>query len=112
MKVEAEQGDRVTLSGPDMRLTGVRKQPIGNGRACVAMRPEEFMLGAAPASANTIAGSVVNVEYCGRDSLVDVVTAAGALLHVRAQGTPAMGDAVHVHVPVERVLVYPSELTA
>ncbi len=45
MKVEAEQGDRVTLSGPDMRLTGVRKQPIGGGRACVAMRPEEFVLG-------------------------------------------------------------------
>jgi putative spermidine/putrescine transport system ATP-binding protein len=109
MKVEAEQGDRVTLSGPDMHLTGVRKQPIGDGRACVAMRPEEFTLGAAPTGANTVAGRVDNVEYCGRDSLVDVVTASGTLLHVRATGTPTLGDTVHVHVPVERVLVYPHE---
>jgi putative spermidine/putrescine transport system ATP-binding protein len=112
MKVEVEQGDRVTLTGPDMRLTGVRKQPIGDGRACVAMRPEEFVLGTAPAGANTVTGRVDNVEYCGRDSLVDVVTASGTLLHVRATGTPSLGDTVQVHVPVERVLVYPSELSA
>jgi putative spermidine/putrescine transport system ATP-binding protein len=109
MKVEAEQGDRVTLSGPDMRLMGVRKQPIRDGRACVAMRPEEFVLGADASGVNTVAGRVDNVEYCGRDSLVDVVTASGTLLHVRATGAPALGDTVHVHVPIERVLVYPSE---
>ena len=32
---------------------------------------------------NTIAGRVDNVEYCGRDALLDVVTASGTLLHVR-----------------------------
>ena len=109
MKVEMEQGDRVTLTGPDMHLTGVRKQPIGDGRACVAMRPEEFVLGTEAGGPNTIVGRVANVEYCGRDSLVDVVTASGTLLHVRAAGSPRLDDTVHVHVPAERVLVYPHE---
>ena len=95
-----------------MHLTGVRKQPLANGRACVAMRPEEFVLGAAAGGANTIAGRVSNVEYCGRDSLVDVVTASGTLLHERATGSPRLDDTVHVHVPPERVLVYPSEASA
>ncbi len=112
LNVDSEQGDRVALSGPDVRLTGVRKQPLAGGRACVAMRPEEFVLGVASGGANTIAGRVANVEYCGRDSLVDVVTASGTLLHVRSPGTPALGDTVHVQVPAERVLVYPSEASA
>ena len=96
-------------TGPDIRFTGVRKQPLSGGRAMVAMRPEELQLGESPDGANTIAGRVDNVEYCGRDSLVDVVTAGGTLLHVRATGTPVLGDMVHVHVPVERTLVYPHE---
>jgi len=107
--IEAEQGDHVTLSGPDLRLTGVRKLPIAGGRACVAVRPEEFVLGAGPGGANSIVGRIGNVEYCGRDSLIDVVTASGTLLHVRATGKPVVGDTVQLHVPVERVLVYPHE---
>ena len=112
LAVDGEAGDRVSLSGPDMRLTGIRKQPLSGGRASVAMRPEEFVLGEGPGGLNTINGTVDNVEYCGRDSLVDVMTTSGTRLHVRATGTPAQGDSVHVHVPVERVLVYPSELSA
>ena len=112
LNVDGEVGDRVNLSGPDMRLTGIRKQPLAGKRACVAMRPEEFVLGDGPGGVNTINGLVDNVEYCGRDSLVDVKTASGTLLHVRATGTPKQGDSVHVHVPVERVLVYPHEASA
>jgi len=107
--VDGESGDRVTVTGPDIHLTGTRKQPLAGGRACVAMRPEEFTLVADPAGANTIAGRVDNVEYCGRDSLLDVVTASGTLLHVRATGAPVLGDMVRVHIPVERALVYPHE---
>ena len=107
--VETEQGEHITVAGPDVRLTGVRKEPVGGGRACVAMRPEEFVMGPGPGGVNTISGRVDNVEYCGRDSLVDVRTAAGTLLHVRAAGTPVLGETVSVHIPVERVLVYPHE---
>jgi putative spermidine/putrescine transport system ATP-binding protein len=109
LAVESEAGDRVTLTGPDIRLTGIRKQPLADRRAIVAMRPEELVLGGGENGTNTISGRIDNVEYCGRDSLVDVVTASGTLLHVRATGTPTVGDSVQVHVPVERTLVYPHE---
>ena len=109
LAVEAGDGSRVTLSGPDVRLMGVRKQPLPDSRACVAIRPEEIAVGEGPGGANTIAGRVANVEYCGRDSLVDVVTASGTLLHVRTPVHLALDESVRVHVPVERALVYPSE---
>ena len=63
----------------------------------------------APGGVNTINARVENVEYNGRDSLLDVVTASGTVLHVRAGGAIRVGDTVRVHVPVERALVYPGE---
>ncbi len=48
-------------------------------------------------------------KYCGKDSLIEVVTPSGTLFHVRAPGTVALGDTVRMHVPVDRTLVYPSE---
>jgi len=108
LPIEGEQGDRVTLASADIRLIGVRKQPLAGKRASVAIRPEEIAVGDAD-GANTIAGRVENVEYCGRDSLLDVVTASGTLLHVRAPTHIVTGASVRVHVPVERALVYPQE---
>jgi putative spermidine/putrescine transport system ATP-binding protein len=107
LDVTGERGDRVTLEAPDMKLTGVRKLPLAGGRASVAIRPEEMTIATEPAAENVIAGHVDNVEYGGRDSLIDVTTSGGTRLHVRAPGTIAMGAKVHVHVPPERVLVYP-----
>jgi hypothetical protein len=52
---------------------------------------------------------VDNVEYCGRDSLLDVVTPSGTLLHVRGPVATALNDTVRVYVPVERALVYPTD---
>jgi putative spermidine/putrescine transport system ATP-binding protein len=109
LDIEREEGDRVMLGGADFALTGTRKQPLTDGRAMVAIRPEEIVIGEAPGGTNTIAARVDNVEYCGRDSLLDVVTAGGTRLHVRAGGAIALGDSVRVHIPVERVLVYPTE---
>jgi putative spermidine/putrescine transport system ATP-binding protein len=107
MDVLREEGSRVDLSDPDMRLTGVRKEAGTGQRAMVAIRPEEIALGEGAGSRNTIVARVDNVEYCGRDSLVDVVTASGTRLHVRSTASPALGDIVRLHVPAERVLVYP-----
>jgi putative spermidine/putrescine transport system ATP-binding protein len=109
LDVAGEDGDRVVLKGPDIGLTGMRKQPLKGPRAAVAIRPEEIILGEGPGAINTISARVENVEYCGRDSLLDVVTPSGTQLYVRASGAIALGEAVRVHVPVERVLVYPSE---
>src|SRR6185437_5376508 len=98
LDVVREEGDRVALTGPDVALTGMRKQPLKARRAAVAIRPDDIVVGG-----NT--AKVENVEYGGRDSLLDVVTPSGTLLHVRGPVTIARGDSVRVHVPVERALV-------
>src|SRR6266567_3772015 len=54
LDVEREEGERVMLSGPDFALTGLRKQPLAAGRAAVAIRPEEIVMGEAPGGVNTI----------------------------------------------------------
>ena len=72
-KVEAEQL-RVVLDAPDIKLTGVREQPLTGNRASVAIRPEEITIATGPAAENIVSGRVDNVEYGGRDSLVDIVT--------------------------------------
>src|SRR5881227_435537 len=70
LDIVREEGTRVELAGPDMRLIGTRKQAGAGKRAMVAIRPEELALGDGPNGANTITARVDNVEYCGRDSLV------------------------------------------
>jgi putative spermidine/putrescine transport system ATP-binding protein len=109
LPVTGGRDGRVTLEAPDIKLTGVSKLPLDGQRASVAIRPEEITIATQPAAENVIAGRVDNVEYGGRDSLVDVVTAGGTRLHVRAAGNVSLGANVLVHVPPERVLVYPQE---
>jgi putative spermidine/putrescine transport system ATP-binding protein len=101
-----QDGERVVLSGDGLTLTGVRKQPLPGARARVAIRPEEITVGEGQGGSNTVRGRVDNVEYCGRDSLLDIVTDGGALLHVRATGSVRLGDTVSVTVAPERTLVY------
>ncbi len=105
LAIAGQDGDRVTLRGPDIALEGVRKQPLDGARAMVAIRPEEIVVTDAPGE-NTFAGRVDNVEYCGRDALLDVTTASGMLLHVRGPVSIRHGDAVHLRVPPDRVLAY------
>jgi ABC-type Fe3+/spermidine/putrescine transport system ATPase subunit len=100
----------VTLASDDIRLAGVRKLPLSGPRATVAIRPEEISLAPTGASANVIAGRIDNVEYGGRDSLLEIVTPHGTRLHVRAPGRFDLGANVSVHVPPERALVYPQEV--
>jgi putative spermidine/putrescine transport system ATP-binding protein len=109
LDVVSAEGERVTLSGPDIRLAGTRKMPLAGKRAAVAFRPEEAVLVDAAVATNAIAGRVANVEYCGRDSLIDVKTPGGTVLYVRSVRQPGLGDSVGVQVPVERALVYPAE---
>jgi len=105
LDVEGTGGNIVKISGSGLTLQGIAKQPLGGRRVCAAIRPEEISLGAA--GPNVIEGRVDNVEYCGRDSLIDVVTSAGLRLHARTSARTALGETVQVTVPPERVLVYP-----
>jgi len=107
LDVAGEESGRVTLNGHGIRLVGTRKAPLKGSRAAVAIRPDEAMLGDAGAF-NAIAGEVINVEYGGRDSLVDLRTPGGAVLHVRSARAPRIGETAHFVVPTERALVYPA----
>src|SRR6476661_6383905 len=109
LPVTSERDGRVTLEAPDIKLTGVSRLSLDGQRASVAIRPEEITIATQPAAENVIAGRVDNVEYGGRDSLVDVVTRNGTRLHVRAPVDVALGAEVQLHVSPERVLVYPGE---
>jgi putative spermidine/putrescine transport system ATP-binding protein len=108
LPVESEDGDRVTVAGSGVRLTGVRKQTLPERRAAVAIRPEDIVVGEGAGGVNTLAGTVDNVEYCGRDSLVDFVAPDGSRVHVRTAARVVLGAATRFHVPVERALVYPA----
>ena len=47
-----------------------------------------------------------SIEYGGRESLVDIVTAGGVRLHVRSPAAVRVGEPVRASVPVARLLVY------
>jgi putative spermidine/putrescine transport system ATP-binding protein len=105
LDVSAQGNGRAQLSGPGLALQGTIKQPLG-AKAAAAIRPEEFIVGDGP---NSIDGKIDNIEYSGRDSLIEVVTPAGVRLHVRSAAHPVLGAQVRLSVPPERVLVYPAE---
>jgi len=99
---------QVTLHRPGMSLTGTLRQTTNGGRLCAAIRPDDITIGPERA-VNTVPGCVANVEYCGRDSMIDVSVPGGVMLHVRASSTVALGDKLQLSVPPERVLVYAAD---
>jgi putative spermidine/putrescine transport system ATP-binding protein len=106
LDVMKASGSAVVVGRNGLRLEGVAKQAVRR-RAVAAIRPEDFMV--ENSTVNLIDGRIEAVEYCGRDSLVDVRTASGVLLHARMPASAAAGEAVRISVPPERVLVYPAE---
>ncbi|HVO90706.1 MAG TPA: ABC transporter ATP-binding protein [Casimicrobiaceae bacterium] len=107
LNVEREEGDRVILSGPDFPLTGTRKQALAGGRAQVAIRPEDITIGDGADTANTITARVDNIEYSGRDSLIEVLLPSRVRVYARSATPVKLGDTVRMHVPAARALVYP-----
>lgn len=99
---------RVRLQRAGMSLTGTVRQPVNGGRVCAAIRPDDITIGTEQ-TVNTVPGSVTNVEYCGRDSLIDVSVPGGIMLHVRVSSNVAAGDRLHLSLPPERVLVYAAD---
>src|SRR5262249_38085639 len=67
--VEHAAGRVVTLTGGDVRLRATAQAVISGDRAVIAVRPEDIALGGG--SENALSGTVDQVEYCGRDYLVD-----------------------------------------
>jgi putative spermidine/putrescine transport system ATP-binding protein len=110
LDVESEQDGRVVANGHGLRLHGVAKQAFGGKHIAAAIRPEEITVGAA--GPNMIEGRVRNAEYGGRDSLIDVETPSGLVLHARTTQRVALDETVKLTVPPDRVLFYPAETRA
>jgi putative spermidine/putrescine transport system ATP-binding protein len=106
--VEQAEDRVVMLAGGDVRLKGTPQAPIGSDRAVIAVRPEDIALGRG--SGNVLSGTVDQVEYCGRDYLVDVVTAAGTF-YLRSERRVSPDETVELSIAPERVLVFPAERT-
>jgi putative spermidine/putrescine transport system ATP-binding protein len=106
--VERMNGDRASLLGGNVRLEGTAQGSISSGRATIAVRPEEVVLGAS--AGNTLSGTVDQVEYCGRDYLVDVVTPVGTL-YLRTDRRVSRDETVQLSILPERVLVFPPDTT-
>ena len=104
--VERIDGNRAALIGGAVRLTGMAQGAISGNRATIAVRPEELALGAG--GDNTLSGTVDQVEYCGRDYLVDVVTPVGTL-YLRTDRRVSTGEVVQLSIAPERVLVFPPD---
>jgi putative spermidine/putrescine transport system ATP-binding protein len=97
--VEHAQGKDVMLSGG---LRGTAMAALSPGaRARAAIRPEDLSIGNGP-----LHGRVENIEYGGRDSLVDVITPDGVRLHVRSAAAVQLGDNVQLAFSPARLLVY------
>ena len=101
-------GDRVEMRGEVLRIEGTVRAPLTGNRAIVAIRPEEVIVGASGDGANCVRGRVTGVEYGGRDSLVEVMLDGGVPLLVRSDARATRGDAITLHIPPERALVYPA----
>jgi putative spermidine/putrescine transport system ATP-binding protein len=105
LAVERIDGRRVTLAGDGLHLHGLAQTPITGNRAVIAMRPEDIALGHGE---NAITGTVDQVEYCGRDYLVDIVTAAGTI-YLRTERRVRPEEMAELSIAPERVLVFPAE---
>jgi putative spermidine/putrescine transport system ATP-binding protein len=112
LDVAGVDGNRASLAGPGIALNGTIKEASGR-RAAAAIRPEEVVVvDPSTPAANAIDATVEMVEYGGRESLLDTITASGQRFYVRTDANVQAGQAVKLVVPVERVLVYPSDTAA
>ena len=95
LDVAREEGERVTLAGPDIALAGTRKLPLAGRRALRRDSPGGGRRSAttpAPPTRSPAGSTTSSTAAAIRWSTC--VTPAGALLHVRRRGTPRVGDTV------------------
>jgi putative spermidine/putrescine transport system ATP-binding protein len=101
-------GNQITLRREGLTLIGTLRQPLVGTRVSAAIRTDDIQVGR-PSGVNAIPGIVGNVEYCGRESMIELSVAGGVQLHIRTSAPVASGDRTNVSVSPDRVLVYPLE---
>ena len=94
-------GNAVTVSVAGAELNGTAMEEL-NGSAIVAIRPEDLT----PAPDAPIQAIVEAAEYRGRDFYGFARATDGTELYFRSERKVAVGDAIRLGAPTERVLVY------
>src|SRR5690606_33492592 len=103
-------GDRVQVSVGSLALSGRQVDPAGSTArdVRVAVRPDDLVVlapGEEPRDGNVLRGTVLVVEYHGREFAVVVQAPDGTLLHVRTPVAPQVGAELALTAPAERILV-------
>ena len=92
-------------------MTGKAHGQFGTGPATVAVRPEDFVVGVAPADPqNHIRVAIEVVEYHGREQAVQARLPEGEVLRLRSSNRVNRGETVSAWVRHEHVLVFGEQL--
>ncbi|MGH7067832.1 MAG: ABC transporter ATP-binding protein [Acetobacteraceae bacterium] len=83
-------------------LAGTALEPLPNGAACAAIRPEDLI----PDPAGPLVATVTACEFRGRDFYLTARTDGDAELYFRSERRFAAGETVRLSAPADRVLVY------
>jgi putative spermidine/putrescine transport system ATP-binding protein len=100
----ASGDSQFTINGWGVRTPGTPVGAIRDGDQVVAaIRPEDVTLGS-----GGVEVTVEVAEYHGREIAAEARTADGLQLYLRTSERLAPGDKVPVHLPADRLLVFPA----
>jgi len=105
--VGTEHGQQRFSVGP-AEIRGVAVEPIGNGGAIVAIRPEDLV----PEADGPIVATVETAEYRGRSFFGTARTAEGLELFFRSEDIVRSGETIRLAADPKQVLVYSSSRAA
>ena len=108
--VSSAEGDTVVCHARDVTLRGLGVVALAPGATAVAVvRPEDVEVAPEPPGANVVRGTVRLTEYLGREHGVEVVLDTGQTLMARLPRPVAVGSALALRLPPERVVILPAE---
>jgi putative spermidine/putrescine transport system ATP-binding protein len=105
--VAADPGHAVSCRDGALELAGIAREPLRGGRAVVAIRPDDFVVG--DDGDNPLDVLVDVVEYHGREHAVQGTVSGGQVLRLRTEARVRPGDRITVGIPREKVLVFAAD---
>jgi putative spermidine/putrescine transport system ATP-binding protein len=107
MTMLASDGKLATVTGYGVQLTGLAQSEARTGEVTVAIRPEDFVVGQAPAEAqNEVRIEIEVVEYHGREQVIQARLPEGQALRLRSSNKVSRGEVVSAWVRHDHVLVF------